>query len=358
MQFKTKQTPLLVALMLFGLLAWPFAGSALAQDNGPTETPTRTITVSGQGEVQARPDTAFVSLSVVTEAEEAAVALDENSQQIQSVLDTLSESGIADEDIETQSVRLDPVFAQPGPQEPGTTTQPTQEITGYRAINMIQVRVTDLANLGTTIDTAVSAGANQVQGIRFEVSNPGERMNAARMAAWQDAQNKAQQLAELSGASLGQVMEIRATDQGSFPFAQAEFSEAAAAVPIRPGAQTLSASLHVTWQLTTAGEGRGEDDGETSMPPSEMVPDDIVQQVTAQLTNQLGLDPAAVAVVSAESVEWPDASLGCPQPGQVYAQMVTPGYRIVVDVEGEQYEFHTSTPPDTQIVRCESGETE
>ncbi len=355
MQFETRRTQLLAALILVGMLTWQFAGSTLAQDNAPTNTATRTITVSGQGEVESRPDTAFVSVSVVTEAEEAATALDQNNSQVQSVIDTLLENGVADADIKTQSVRLDPVFAQPGPQESSTpATTPTQQITGYRATNMLQIRVTDLANLGSAIDTAVGAGANQVQGIRFEVSNPNQRMDEARMAAWQDAQRKAQQLADLAEASLGQVIEIRSTDQGAAPYAQ-EFLAADAAVPIRPGTQTLSTSLQVTWQLEAATQGSTGNDGETTMPTSGMAPDELIQQVTEQLAGETNLDLASIAVVSAERVEWADASLGCPQSGQLYPQVITPGYRIVLEAEGQQYEFHTSALPGPNIVRCATG---
>lgn len=69
----------------------------------------------------------------------------------------------------------------------------------------------------------------------------------------------------------------------------------------------------------------------------------------ADLAAKLGVTPDAITVKSVEPVEWPDASLGCPQPGMMYAQVITPGYRIVLEVNGQSYEYHAGSGT---IVRC------
>jgi hypothetical protein len=61
----------------------------------------------------------------------------------------------------------------------------------------------------------------------------------------------------------------------------------------------------------------------------------------ADLAQRLGIAPDAISVISIEPVEWPDASLGCAKPGMMYAQVVTPGYRIVLEAGGKTYEYHT-----------------
>jgi hypothetical protein len=61
----------------------------------------------------------------------------------------------------------------------------------------------------------------------------------------------------------------------------------------------------------------------------------------ADLAAKLSVAPEAITVKSVEPIEWPDASLGCPQPGMMYAQVITPGYRIVLEVDGKSYEYHT-----------------
>ena len=66
-----------------------------------------------------------------------------------------------------------------------------------------------------------------------------------------------------------------------------------------------------------------------------------------------GVDPASITLVSIEPVEWRDSSLGCPQPDMMYAQMLTPGYRIVLSTGDETVEYHTTTNADGPMVHCE-----
>ncbi|MBI2320970.1 MAG: hypothetical protein HYU88_02455 [Chloroflexi bacterium] len=56
---------------------------------------------------------------------------------------------------------------------------------------------------------------------------------------------------------------------------------------------------------------------------------------------RLGVDAQAIAVLRTESVDWPSTALGCPEPGMVYAQVITPGYRVVLEHGGRQYTYHT-----------------
>lgn len=82
--------------------------------------------------------------------------------------------------------------------------------------------------------------------------------------------------------------------------------------------------------------------------PSDMP---IEEQAREALANQLGVSSEEIGVVEVEEVEWPDTSLGCPEPGMVYAQVITPGYRIVLEAAGENYEYHSDTQG--RVVYCE-----
>lgn len=97
---------------------------------------------------------------------------------------------------------------------------------------------------------------------------------------------------------------------------------------------------------------------QTTTPGDTTAPTELIDQVVERLSSEIDVAADAIEIATTESVEWPDTSLGCPQPDQAYAQVITPGYRIILEVEGEQYEFHTSTLPDAQIVRCDNGATE
>lgn len=80
---------------------------------------------------------------------------------------------------------------------------------------------------------------------------------------------------------------------------------------------------------------------------------DVVVRAREDLADRLGTSPQAIELVSVESVEWPDASLGCPQPGRTYAQVVTPGFRVILEAEGERYVYHTDR--EETVVLCEEG---
>jgi len=84
-------------------------------------------------------------------------------------------------------------------------------------------------------------------------------------------------------------------------------------------------------------------------PPPEA--EQVVRLAVEDLGKRLGLSPEQIRLVSVEAVDWPDTSLGCPEPGMMYAQVITTGYRIVSEAEGETYEYHTDTG--THIVLCQ-----
>ncbi len=83
--------------------------------------------------------------------------------------------------------------------------------------------------------------------------------------------------------------------------------------------------------------------------PGPNVPEEANRAI-ADLAKRLDINADRIEVVRVESVEWPDTSLGCPQPGQAYAQVITPGQILVLSANGQEYEYHTSGD---QIVACE-----
>jgi hypothetical protein len=78
----------------------------------------------------------------------------------------------------------------------------------------------------------------------------------------------------------------------------------------------------------------------------------LVARAVRMLADELNIDVAQVSVVSVEMVDWNDASLGCPKPGNMYAQVITPGYRIILEAGGAQYHVHTTLDPKGPLVRC------
>jgi hypothetical protein len=79
----------------------------------------------------------------------------------------------------------------------------------------------------------------------------------------------------------------------------------------------------------------------------------LAELATAELADQLAVETEEIELIETEAVQWPDSSLGCPQPGMMYAQVITPGYRLMLEVDGQVYVFHTDSSQ--RVVRCDEG---
>jgi hypothetical protein len=180
------------AAILLGAIVIAFAAPAVAQEQ---QRPT--LTVVGEGRATARPDLAIVSLGVVTQASRADAALVENSKAMTGVIAAAKEAGIAERDLRTTQVSLQPQYSRPGA---GAGEIP--RVVGYQATNGVTIRVRDLEKLGALLDRLVVAGSNELRGIEFSVAEPGALRDAARADAMKDAVRKAGILAEAAGVRI------------------------------------------------------------------------------------------------------------------------------------------------------------
>lgn len=201
------------------------------------------LIVSGQGEARVAPDLAEIQLGVTSQAESAAEAMQQNSEQQGAVIDALKNAGIEAANIQTSGLRLNPRMEYP---ENGAPT-----INGYEASNMVTIRVTDVSMLGEVLDSIVAAGANQIQGINFQRDDAEETADDALRAAVEDARRKADIMAEAAGMRLGPVISLRDTPIANGPAPMMMRAEAArgAATPIEAGELSLSAQVQVEYAL-------------------------------------------------------------------------------------------------------------
>jgi uncharacterized protein len=203
-----------------------------------------TITVTGRGEVFAAPDEATVTLGVTTEAPEASVAMRDNSEAMGAVLARLAGLGIAERDLQTTALSLQPRWdhRQSSDGEP--------RITGFVATNMLTVRVRDLGALGGVLDATLGDGANTLGGLSFGISDDRALRDEARRAAVAEAVATARVLAEAAGVTLGRVEEI--VEGGGAgrptPFARMDMAMESS-VPVAPGELSLAAQVTITWAL-------------------------------------------------------------------------------------------------------------
>jgi uncharacterized protein YggE len=231
---------LLVVLLAAALFGgnW-FAGEAGAQTE--PETTERMVNVTGFGRIAAPPDVAIIRLGVQTEADTAAEAMDENNTLMQAVISATVAAEIDEADIQTQGIRLNPVYTGSEGGAPAT-------ISGYQASNIVEITVRDLVGLGPLLDSVVEAGGNTIESIRFEVSDMRDVMAQAREAAMNDARSKAEQLTALADAELGDVLTITEFSQAP-PIPVVTDTVVAEAAPIQPGTEYVETTVQVVWQI-------------------------------------------------------------------------------------------------------------
>ncbi len=235
------------AIFVF-IVAAAAAAAAFFFTTGPVaaEDAPRVISVSGTGEVSARPDQATISLGVVTEAQTARDALRANSQAMQAVFDQMDELGIAEENIRTSNFSIQPIYP---PHRQGQTEP--RRISGYRVSNMVAVLFEDIDAVGAGLDAVVASGANQLHGISFSISEADPLMHRARILAVVDARIRAETLAGAAGVRLGRVLSI---SEGGFSgpqpmYAMREMAFDGAPPPIASGQQTLTAHVSMTFEI-------------------------------------------------------------------------------------------------------------
>lgn len=235
--------------------------SATAQPEPPGGRPDErfpSITVLGQGEAEARPDRAVVRLGAVAQAAEAAAAQQQVNQTVRKAIDQIKALGIPAERIQTSGISLHPVYSQVQPR-PGQEGAFEPKITGYQASNTVRVQVDDLSKIGGVIDAGVGAGANQVQGVSFELQDDTAQKRAALTVAARRARAKAEAIADAMNVRLGQVVEVLEGGGGPvYPMMDmGRVAMSAEGAPVEPGQVRVEATLTVRYRIH-GGPARGD----------------------------------------------------------------------------------------------------
>ncbi|MBM4407413.1 MAG: DUF541 domain-containing protein [Chloroflexi bacterium] len=209
-----------------------------------TATPEHTISVTGIGRVLLRPDTADVRLGVVVQRPTATEARAAAATAMTAVVDVIRKAGIADADIQTSSLSLQPVYDY----NKNSTPPP---LVGFQVVNTVNIVVRDLAKVGRLVDDAIAAGATSVDGVTFRVDNPTDAEAKARKAAVDDARAKANALASAAGVSIVGVSAISEVS-APIPYPQYESAKVAAdgaGTPVLPGTTEISVSVSIVYRI-------------------------------------------------------------------------------------------------------------
>jgi uncharacterized protein YggE len=240
----------LAAGALTGVLTVVLAGPALApvragaDDNQPTE---HTVSVTGVGTVKAKPDVADATVGVRVQRDRARDAEVDAAAAMTKVVEALKAQGIAEDDIQTVTLSLSPVY---------NYNRDPAVLVGYEAVNIVSITIRDLAKAGQTIDAAVDAGATEIGDISFRLEDQAAVEAQAREAAMVDAKSKADALAKAGGVSITGVITI--TEQSApmptaIPYAaeaaDASGREARPTTPVLGGDVELIVTVAVVYSI-------------------------------------------------------------------------------------------------------------
>lgn len=242
------------------------SGAAQRRTQGDAQPPA-TITVVGMGQANGTPDVATVSLGVEAVDEDAAAAFAKASDAATKILAAVIEKGIAREDVQTTGINIysqiqptgDPAVSTPGgaPGIPPRFYQ-AQIFVNIKVRNLDQTTpTTSVTKVGEIIDSAVKAGANLINGITFDLSDPSALASKARANAIADARAKAQELAAAFGVKVGKVIQIEEISGGPGVLPYADMGKVgigggggvASAAPISQGQLSVVVSVKVIFAL-------------------------------------------------------------------------------------------------------------
>jgi uncharacterized protein YggE len=218
--------------------------------------------VNGDAESPAKPDLAIVRMGAEEQADKAQTAQDMVNQTMTKATKAVRDLGIAEEDIQTSGLNLYPVY---GPIEPQRAPRGEQgKVIGYRAGNVLEIRVNDLAKIGPVIDAAIAAGANRMESVSFGLKDDLEPRKKALSAAAKEARSKADALAAAMGVTIEGVEAIQEGGVQVYPPPMyrrggvAMAAEAMADTPVQPGQVRVHASVTVTYRIAPSGGGGAE----------------------------------------------------------------------------------------------------
>jgi hypothetical protein len=220
-----------------------FAMPAEAQDARGT-----VLNVNAEGISEARPDMATITLGVVTQSRTAEAALAENGERMARLLEVLQREGVAERDIQTDSVSV--------------RQQRQRTATNYQASNAVRIRVRVIETTGRVLDAIVAAGGNRVERIVLSHQEPLAQLDMARQSAVAEARRRAEIYAAALGLRVVRVIEVSEPGAARVGAEQLELTatlttdslmselpQVMPSVPIVPGEVVTRVNVSVSFEL-------------------------------------------------------------------------------------------------------------
>ncbi|MDP3974014.1 MAG: SIMPL domain-containing protein [Candidatus Daviesbacteria bacterium] len=203
-----------------------------------------TFDVTGEGKVDAQPDIATVTVGIQANGSTVKVAQDQINTTINNISKAIKDLGVDQKDVQTTNYNINPNY----------DFREGQRITGYSASTNLQIKVRQIDNINSVIDTATTNGANQVSSISFDVDDKIKLQNEAREKAVADAKSKAENAAKIAGFRLGKIINY-SENFGGYPIPiplRSELAVGQAEVPttqIEPGSAEITVNVNLSYQI-------------------------------------------------------------------------------------------------------------
>lgn len=230
-----------LTLFLYTTLAGPLPFSV----NSVVTNKTDIFTVTGEGKSTQKPDLATVGAGVTVTGPTVKSVQDAINTNINKVTEAVKKLGISSDDIQTENYSIYPNFDyQSG----------SQKIIGYSANTIISIKVRDIEKVNTVIDTASSNGANQINGVNFEIADKAKAENEAREKAVEDAKKKAEAAARIAGFNLGRIINYSESlnPPVGMPYPAMERSAQLGgdlATKVEPGTQDVNIAVYLSYEI-------------------------------------------------------------------------------------------------------------
>jgi len=234
------------AVLVGAILVSALAATARADDAACRHQ----ISVVGRAAEARAPDFAEVTVGIEARGATAAAALDAASKAVAGVSAQARALGVPPADVGTAAVTLQ--TATRSVTRPGGAS--AEEPDGYRASNLVSVRLSDMGRLGDLLRQALDAGANRIDGVSFGLRDPDRTESTLQTAAARDARTRAEAMAEAVGAKLGPLCALSTAGAAPTPMMARALPAPMAAkgrrVPIEAGTIEMSAEVSATFAVT------------------------------------------------------------------------------------------------------------
>lgn len=240
----SRTRPVLIALAALAFTAPVFAQNASQPHPSALPGDATLLQIEAHGESHRTPDMATISAGVVTQNPDANAAMRENAARMGAVVAALKHTGVAERDIQTSRIDLNPQYAYANNQPP--------KINGYQASNTVNVRLRDMARVGDVLDALVKQGANRIDGPAFSVDKPDAALDEARTDAIRQAQARAALYAAATGLKVRRIVSITESGGAQMPPPRPVMfmaKTADAGTPVATGENTLTVDLNVSFEL-------------------------------------------------------------------------------------------------------------